>query len=83
MGRNVSFNTTITRTSFHDNEAEITCTDNGNVVTAEIDDFRLEDSLNAFVATNKIHMKWNGSVYVGNAFGMEFTTKGPKYLGKK
>jgi hypothetical protein len=28
-------------------------------------------------------MKWNGSVYVGNAFGMEFTTKGPKYLGKK
>ncbi len=69
--------------SFHDNEAEITCTDNGNVVTAEIDNFRLEDSLNAFIATNKIHMKWNGSVYVGNAFGMEFTTKGPRYLGKK
>ena len=81
MGRNVFFNGT--RTSFHDNEADITCTDNGNVVTAEIDDFRLEDSLNAFIATNKIHMKWNGSVYVGNAFGMEFTTKGPKYLGKK
>ena len=81
MGRNVSFNST--QSSFHDNEAEITCTDNGNVVTAEIDDFRLEDSLNAFVVTNKIHMKWNGSVYVGNAFGMEFTTKGPKYLGKK
>ena len=79
----MAFNTTLTRTSFHDNEAEITCTDNGNVVTAEIDDFRLEDSLNAFVVTNKIHMKWNGSVYVGNAFGMEFTTKGPKYLGKK
>ena len=68
---------------FYNDEAEITCTDNGNVVTAEIDDFRLEDSLNAFVVTNKIHMKWNGSVYVGNAFGMEFTTKGPKYLGKK
>ena len=79
----MAFNTTLTRTSFHDNEAEITCTDNGNVVTAEIDDFRLEDSLNAFVVTNKIHMKWNGRVYVGNAFGMEFTTKGPKYLGKK
>jgi hypothetical protein len=68
--------------SLYDNEADITCTDNGNVVTAEIDDFRLEDSLNAFIATNKIHMKWNGSVYVGNAFGMEFTTKGPRYLGK-
>jgi hypothetical protein len=64
--------------NFYDNnEVEITCTDNGNVVTAEIDNFRFEDSLEAFIATNKIHMKWNGSVYVGNAFGMEFTTNGP------
>ena len=68
---------------FYDNEAEIICANNDNVVTAEVDNFRLEDSLNAFVATNKIHMKWNGSVYVGNAFGMEFTTKGPKYIGKE
>ena len=79
----MSFNTTITRSSFYDNEAEVTCTNNGNVVTAEIDDFRFEDSLNAFIVTNKIHMRWNGRVYVGDFKELEFTTKGPRYLGKK
>ena len=59
------------------NEVEITCTNNGKVVTAEIDNLKERQSLDAFIATNKIQMKWNGSVYVGNAFGMEFTTKGP------
>ena len=59
------------------NEVEITCTNNGNVVKAEIDNLKERQSLDAFIATNKIHMKWNGNVYVGNAFGMEFTTKGP------
>ena len=58
-------------------EVEITCTNNGRVVTAEIDNLREKDSLDAFIATNKIRMKWNGKVYVGNACGMEFTTKGP------
>ena len=58
-------------------EVEITCTNNGKVVTAEIDNLREKDSLDAFIATNKIRMKWNDKVYVGNAFGMEFTTKGP------
>ena len=34
--------------------------------------------MNVFMATNKIHMKYNGRVYVGNAFGYEFTTPGPE-----
>jgi len=34
--------------------------------------------LDAFIASNKIHMRWNGKVYVGNTLGMEFTTAGPK-----
>ena len=59
-------------------EVEMTCTSNDKVVTAEIDDFRFQQSLTAFVATNKIPMRWNGRVYVGNAHGMEFTTPGPK-----
>lgn len=59
-------------------EVEMTCTSNDRVVTAEIDDFRFQESLTAFVATNKIPMRWNGRVYVGNAHGMEFTTPGPK-----
>ena len=38
---------------------------------------RENESLDAYIATNKIKMKWNGKVYVGNAHGMEFTTSGP------
>ena len=68
---------------FYANEVEITCTNNGKTVTAEIDNFRLEESLNAFIVSNKIHMRWNGRVYVGGVSELEFTTKGPKYLGKK
>lgn len=61
----------------YDKTATLQCTDNDKLVEAEIDNFRAYESLDAFVATNKIHMKWNGSVYVGNAHGMEFTTPGP------
>ena len=60
----------------------LTCTSNDRVNEAEIDDFRYQESLTAFVATNKIPMRWNGRVYVGNAHGMEFTTEGPKELAK-
>ena len=35
-------------------EVDVTCTSNDNVVTAEIDNFRYQDSLTAFIATNKI-----------------------------
>ena len=49
-------------------------------VDVEVDNVREEESLNAYVANQKIHMKWNGKVYVGNAHGMEFTTAGPKIL---
>jgi len=49
-------------------------------VPVEVDNVRESESLNAYVANQKIHMKWNGRVYVGNAHGMEFTTDGPKVL---
>ena len=42
-----------------------------------INTFRDKDSFFAFLATNKIHFKYNGKIYVGNAHGMEFTTPGP------
>ena len=63
-------------------EVEVTCTGNDRVVTAEFDAFRFQESLTTFIATNKIPMRWNGRVYVGNAHGMEFTTPGPKELAK-
>ena len=49
-------------------------------VTAEVADFREGESLNAYVANEKIPMRWNGQVYVGNMFGMELTTDGPKLI---
>tara|TARA_B100000795_G_scaffold177787_1_gene134365 strand:- start:200 stop:430 length:231 start_codon:yes stop_codon:yes gene_type:complete len=60
------------------NEAIVISTRTDTEVIAEIDDFRFEQYLNAFIANNKIPMRWNGRVYVGNVSGMEFTTTGPK-----
>ena len=61
-----------------DDKCTITCTNNDKVAEAEIDKKKKKESMNVFMATNKIHMKYNGRVYVGNAFGFEFTTPGPR-----
>jgi len=60
-----------------DNKAMLTNTRSEVSVEAEVDNFREHVSFNAFLATNKIPMRWNGKIYVGNAHGMEFTSKGP------
>jgi len=67
----------------YDNKCMVTCTDNDKVAEAEVDNFKEKDSLTIFLATNKIHMKYNGRVYVGNAFGYEFTTPGPESYNVK
>jgi len=60
--------------------AIITSTNSEQSVEAEVDNIRVNESLDAFIATNKIHMRWNGKIYVGNMHGMEFTTPGPKEI---
>ena len=60
--------------------AELTNTNTGKTVEAEVADLREHVSLNAFLAGEKIPMRWNGKVYVGNLFGMEITTSGPKLV---
>ena len=60
------------------NEATIVCTDNDKEIVAEIDNFKYQQHLDAYIATNRIRMHWTGIIYVGNAHGMEFTTTGPK-----
>jgi hypothetical protein len=55
-------------------------TNTSKQVEAEIADLREQVSLNAFVAGEKIPMRWNGKVYVGNMFGMELTTSGPNLI---
>ncbi len=62
-----------------ENKVVLHCTDNDKDAVADIDNFNENKSFNAYLATNKIHMKWTGRVYVGNAHGMEFTSKGPEY----
>ena len=64
--------------TIYDNKAMLTNTRNEQSVEAEADNFREHVSFDAYIATNKISMKWNGKVYVGNAHGMEFTSQGPQ-----
>tara|TARA_B110000503_G_C7030706_1_gene363861 strand:- start:29 stop:262 length:234 start_codon:yes stop_codon:yes gene_type:complete len=62
----------------YDKTAMLTNTRNEQSVECEVDNVRVNESLDAFIANSKIHMRWNGKTYVGNAIGMEFTTQGPK-----
>lgn len=59
-------------------KAMLTSTNSGKSVEAEVDNFKQGKSFDAYLATNKISMRWNGKVYVGNAHGMEFTSSGPE-----
>lgn len=61
-----------------DEICKVTCTHNDKTVDAEVMQYKEKDMLIVAMATNKIHMKWTGKVFVGNAFGMEFTSPGPK-----
>ena len=62
---------------FYEDKCNVTCTDNDRVVEAEIMNYNENKNITVVIATNKIHMQWNGKVYVGNAQGLEFTTPGP------
>ena len=61
----------------YEKTAMLTNTSNDQSVECEVDNVRESESLDAYIAGNKIHMRWNGKIFVGNALGMEFTTAGP------
>lgn len=65
-----------------DNKAILKNTNTGAEAEAEADSVKENISFNAYLAHQKIVMKWNGKTYVGNAFGMEFTSPGPKMINK-
>ena len=57
-------------------KVKVTCTDNGNTVDAVVDNFKRHEYMNIIMANQRIQLKYNagyGKVYVGNAYGMEFT----------
>lgn len=60
-----------------DPTAKLTCTDNDKVADAEIDNFKDKVGFNAYLVGNKIYMKYNGKIYVGEKMGLEFTSPGP------
>ncbi len=64
----------------YDTIAILTNTTNNNSVEVEADNMRPKKSFDAYIASNRIRMNWNGRVYVGNAHGMEFTSSGPKQI---
>ena len=66
--------------NIYSNTATLTNTNTDKKVEAEISDLKEGVSLNAYVANEKISMRWNGKIYVGNMFGMELTTAGPKLI---
>jgi|TARA_B110000858_G_scaffold174428_1_gene206994 hypothetical protein len=61
-----------------DNTVMLINTNNEKSVEAECDNFKEDKGFDAYLATNKIPMRWNGKVYVGTAHGMEFTSEGPR-----
>jgi|TARA_Y100000389_G_scaffold200649_1_gene241548 hypothetical protein len=67
----------------YEDRAMLTNTRTDVSVEAEIDNVRENETLDAFLASQKIHMRWNGKIFVGNAHGMEFTTPGPKKISNK
>ena len=69
--------------SYYGKTAMLMNTRNEQEVECEVDNVRTNESLDAFIANTKIHLRWNGKVYVGNALGMEFTTAGPKEFNTK
>lgn len=71
----------MSRTVF-EQKAILTNTNTDTPAEAEIDNFREGKGFDAYLAVNKIPMRWNGTAYVGNAFGMEFTSNGPKQIQK-
>jgi hypothetical protein len=62
----------------YDKTCEVKCTDNDRIASAEVDQFESRKFVKVFMAGNNLKMIWNGQVYVGNAFGFEFTTVGPR-----
>jgi len=66
--------------TFYEDKVKITCVDKDQIVEAEVMQFKDKEFCNAVIAGNKINMRWNGRLYVGNAIGLEFVTDGPQEI---
>jgi len=65
---------------YYADDCEVSCTDNGRNVQADVLEFKEGDRLTvALDRSVKLSMNWDNraSLYVGNMAGMEFTSRGP------
>ena len=69
--------------TFYEDKIQITCVDKDQIVEAEVMTFKAKEYCTAVIAGNKINMRWNGRLYVGNAIGLEFVTNGPQEISVK
>lgn len=69
-----------TKTTYADT-ADLTCTENGKIMTAEILDFRQAYMLTCSIDRSvRVTLRYNTGkkLYIGNVGSLEFTSTGPK-----
>lgn len=54
---------------------DVTCTDNGKMVTGYILNYRAKDQLEISLNTVKIRMQYKSGIFVGSMAGMEFVVQ--------
>ncbi len=64
----------------YDDVCKITSTLTDVTVEVEADRMQPGISFDAYVANQRIKLRWNGKIYVGRVANMEFTSDGPKQL---
>jgi len=64
-------------------ECIVECIDNGKSVDAEVGHFIPKESLQVYMNTVKVNLKYNSTqgVYVGSMARMDFMSEGPRLLG--
>ena len=71
------------QTNHFETECILRCTDNDRTMEATIEQFREEESLTVIVKGKvRLHLRYTKfKEYVGSMAGLEFVTKGPRFLG--
>lgn len=64
----------------YDDVCKITSTLTDVTVEVEADRMQPKISFEAYVANQRIKLRWNGKIYVGRVSNMEFTSDGPKEI---
>lgn len=72
-----------TQTNHFETECSLKCIDNGRTLIANVDTFKEGESITVLIEGKvRVHLKYTKfKEYVGSMSGLEFITKGPKFIG--